>query len=321
MQTRSPVVSVVIPTYNRASFIRGAIESVLTQTYGDLELLVVDDGSTDDTPAVVAAIRDARLRYIRCDTNEGAAAARNRGIREARGEYVAFQDSDDVWLAGKLDKQMRAFDAAADAGVVYCGFRREHYGVRSYIPDRSLPVREGDIHQQLLIENFVSAQTIVARRSALQRAGPFDPSLQPLEDWDMALRLSKHFRFALVDEPLVQSRMQTDSISADVQNYIRGFTGVVAKHEEELRRNAPVLAKHYGTIAHCLCVSGQMREGRSWYLRAVRLNPAHLPHAAGVLLSFLGRGPYLAAARLHHRLVKPDKAVPFLYGRVRGPVA
>jgi len=120
-----PIVSVIIPTYIRAHVLAKAIQSLLNQTYQDFEIIVVDDGSIDNTEEVVKSFNDPRIRYIRHKENCGGSAARNTGIRAAYGECIAFQDSDDEWLPEKLEKQMQVFEnAPAEVGVVYTGFRR-----------------------------------------------------------------------------------------------------------------------------------------------------------------------------------------------------
>jgi len=137
-------VSIIIPTYNRAHLIERSIRSILNQTYEDFELLIVDDGSTDNTKEVVEGIVDARIRYISCATNGGAAKARNVGIAEAKYDYIAFQDSDDEWHPDKLEKQMKVMETASpDTGLVYCEY---HYnglnGMEDICPDQKIPLEQ-----------------------------------------------------------------------------------------------------------------------------------------------------------------------------------
>ena len=144
MTDQSQLVSVILPLYNRAESIVGAINSVLDQTYRNLELIVVDDASTDQSIELVEAISDPRIRLLRHETNQGAAAARNTGIEAAKGGYVAFQDSDDEWLPEKLDKQMQVFLAAPEGvGAVYCGFVR--MGEREPNNKEGLPTIPGNV--------------------------------------------------------------------------------------------------------------------------------------------------------------------------------
>src|SRR5687767_7523259 len=172
-----PVVSVVLPTYNRAPLLGRAIRSVLGQSYTDFELIVVDDGSTDGTSGVVAGFRDKRIRYLPLARNTGAGAARNAGIRVARGKFVAFQDSDDEWLPAKLAKQMSAFERGpAKLGVVYSDMQRvlsdgstKYFAAPSIFSDRLI---NPDIRFYQV--SNLGIQSAVIRREYLDEVGPFN---------------------------------------------------------------------------------------------------------------------------------------------------
>ena len=218
----TPTVSVVIPAFNRAGTIRTAVESVLSQSYGDLELLVVDDGSTDGTMAVLAGLGDARLRPLSNPRNMGVSAARNTGIRQARGSWIAFQDSDDEWMPQKLERQMARIAALGpDCVGGYCGMmivgsplaRPSEALPERYFPQAALGVREGHILDALLGTSLISTQTLVARRDLLVQVGGFDETLPALVDWDCVLRLARLGPFAFVDEPLVRQYFSDNSIT------------------------------------------------------------------------------------------------------------
>ena len=195
-----PSVSVVITTYNRAWLLPRAIDSA--QNAGsDVEVIVVDDCSTDDTPEVCAKI--SGIRYVRLSTNQGLASARNAGIAEARSEFIAFLDDDDLRLPGSLNKQLHAL--TADEGIAIC------YG-QVLIGDaqRQLPTGEiyplncpqGDVFWDLLENNFIPMPSVLARKSTLLSEGGFNADLHLIEDWDMWLRLSEHSSVAAVAEPV-----------------------------------------------------------------------------------------------------------------------
>ena len=137
MKNNSPKVSIILPTYNRAHIIEKAIQSVLNQTYQDFEIIIIDDGSKDDTKKIIRGFqeKDNRIKYIRFEENKGAAAARNAGIKMSKGEYITFQDSDDEWLPEKLEKQMKIIETSSENIVVYCGFWRIDGDEKTYIPD------------------------------------------------------------------------------------------------------------------------------------------------------------------------------------------
>ena len=198
---RGPTVSVVIPVHNRPEALRRAMESVLSQDFADLELIVVDDASDDATPEVVAAFDDARLRPIRLDRNAGVARARNDGIAAARGCYVAFLDSDDAWLPGKLAAQVALLDAAPPSvALVYGGLRvLGPQGERVWTPEA-----RGYVFPQMLAANrmFAAPSTMLVRREVFDWLGGFDPSLTAIEDYDFLLRVCRFYAVAALDGPL-----------------------------------------------------------------------------------------------------------------------
>lgn len=201
-----PTVSVIIPTYNRARLIGEAIQSVLDQTFTDLELIVVDDGSTDNTESVVTEFKDPRVRYIHQE-NMGISAARNAGIHNTQGRYVAFLDSDDLWLPRLLESQVPVLDGDPHFGVVYTraqaidanGNALFHTrGDLQKYPDQAL--------KSMLYGDFTCIQTALIRRECFDGAGFFDESLTGRVDWDMFLRLAKVCRFAFTDRVLAHFR-------------------------------------------------------------------------------------------------------------------
>ena len=213
----NPAVSVVLPTYNRAALLGRAIRSVLRQSYTNFELLVIDDGSTDETPNVVAGFRDPRIRYISLAHNTGAGAARNVGIRMARGKFLAFQDSDDEWLPSKLAKQMTAFErGSVNLGMVYSDMQRilgdgtaTYFAAPSVTSDRLI-----NLAAWFYQVGNLGVQSSVIKREYLDAAGHFNEDLPAFEDLEMFIRLSRRCEFHLLREPLVRY-YDTDGISKD----------------------------------------------------------------------------------------------------------
>lgn len=199
-----PLVSVVVPTYNRAHVLPRALASVQAQTYDRLEILVIDDGSTDGTDALVREYeaRDDRVRYLRQPENRGVSAARNRGIREARGEFVAFLDSDDEWYPEKTERQVDRFrELPRRVGLVYCG-------VDTVDPGGDWTFRprlRGEVYDQMLLQNPVhSGSGVMIRRTVTEQAGLFDEDIPAIEDYDYWLRIARHADIDFVEEPLVR---------------------------------------------------------------------------------------------------------------------
>ncbi len=214
------MVSIIIPTYNRANVIKRAIDSVLRQTYDSYEVVVVDDGSTDETESVIAGIQDARIRYIALKENQGVAHARNIGIREARYDYIAFLDSDDEWLPDKLELQMRLFrNSTEDIGMVYCrmgGLTRD--GKKRFVcPAQyfSRELLEGEMFRFLLRQNVIGTPTVIVCKDCLDQVGGFKETIQCLEDWEWILRIAGKWKIGFVDQVLVEVHKTSGSVSTN----------------------------------------------------------------------------------------------------------
>lgn len=210
-----PMVSVVLPTYNRASLIARSVQSVLNQSFADFEVLLVDDGSADDTAGVVAGFSDPRVTYIRLPKNAGAAAARNVGIRISKGKFLAFQDSDDEWLPEKLIKHISVFERGSHRlGVVYSDMQRIGTdGFASYHSSPAIiPGRLVDPSTQFYQTCNLGIQSTVIKRKCLDTVGCFNEDLPALEDLELFLRLSRRFDFFLIPEALVRY-YETDGLS------------------------------------------------------------------------------------------------------------
>jgi glycosyltransferase involved in cell wall biosynthesis len=197
-----PTVSVIIPTYNRAQYVCEAVESVLAQTYQDFEIIVVDDGSTDDTEERLRPYMD-RIRYAR-QANAGPSVARNRGILASSGEYTAFLDSDDLWnVESKLEHQVSFFERLPDVGAIYSNYVYGEIPTDSCLPLRypKQPPPSGNIFVALA-EGKIGCcpSSIVVRKSLFAEAGLFDPTLRGLEDYDLWLRFSAVTQFQFVNK-------------------------------------------------------------------------------------------------------------------------
>lgn len=302
----SPTISVVLPTHNRANTLRRAIDSVLSQTFEDLELIVIDDASDDHTKQVVDGLTDPRLRYLHHHVNRGAPAARNTGIDAARGTYVAFQDSDDFWQPDKLAKQMAVVESADGTDeIIYCGMLRREGDVDRYIPDRAVALRDGDILRQLLFANFVGTPTLVVRCSLLRGIGGFNVELGRYQDWDLAIRLAEIARFRLVDEPLVIAHDTPGNISSDIAAGAAAMRTILDSHRGLYQRYPQAMAHILAGMGHLECLSGELADARRHFRQTLRITP-HSPKVwAALLLSFLGARVYRLAHGAKSRFSSP----------------
>jgi len=206
-----PKVSVIIPTYNRCRLVKEAIDSVLAQSFEDFEALVIDDGSTDGTAEMVKAINDKRCQYFYKE-NGGVASARNRGLKEARGEYVAFLDSDDLWPKNYLQVMLSKLENAPDYGLAYCGIVQNYPDGRVVEGYRIKSVVSGWITPALFNKFFVGCQISIIRRNLLKDFY-FDRRYKLMDDVDFFLRLSLCTQFLHVPGILITRRVQGDSLS------------------------------------------------------------------------------------------------------------
>ena len=228
-------VSVILPAYNRAHVLERAIQSVLAQSYENLELIVADDSSTDETSALVTAVSDERVRYVRTERNRGAAGARNFGLQFATGEYIAFQDSDDYWRPEKLRLQVEELEKE-QAGFCYHKVQYDFgEGQTVILPQECIPVEQkrGDIYAQLLYENMVDCPALLVRRACLDEAGAFDENLKALEDYDLALRLGNAYYAAFVNQVLVDKGYTKGSVSLQAEHYLDASCSILFRYRAD----------------------------------------------------------------------------------------
>ncbi|HEX7049407.1 MAG TPA: glycosyltransferase family A protein [Longimicrobiales bacterium] len=308
--TERAIVSVVLPTRNRAHLLARAIGSVRAQTFSDWELIVVDDASTDRTPAVIAECRgsDPRIRGVAVPRPHGVAEARNRGIARARGRFVAFLDDDDEWLPGKLELQLREFARRGDdVGLVYC---RSTY-VETSGRERLLPtcdVSDGGARATLLRQNFLVTPAVLARRELFDLVGGFDSRMSWLEDWDMWLRLAAATRFGFVDRPLVRVHQTPGSLSTRVDELERSALLFLEKREREAALTRRERAAVRFALGRDLVSKGIMREGRKLLRRSLAVWPWS-PWRMGVALAALfGHRAYRLASGVYVEFLARTKA-------------
>jgi len=235
MSTDKPTISVIIPTYNRRDSLERAVKSVLYQTHTDFELIIVDDSSTDETRTYVKTIDDDRVQLLVHEENQGGGAARNTGISEAKGELIAFLDSDDIWTKNKLERSYKEFQKSPKADIIYSTYFRKH-SFQSRLKVSSRNWKSG-ILQEELAKGWHPAPTsfLMFRTSALVRVGGFDEDLPSYQDNDILLRLGKFAYFDYVESPLgVKFENESDQISTDIDSVSSGIDSLEEKWEDEI---------------------------------------------------------------------------------------
>jgi len=290
-------VSVVITCYNYAHFLPYSMDAALSQTYEDLEVIVIDDGSTDNTEDVMKPyLADKRVKYIK-QKNAGQAVAKNVGIDNSTGKYVAFLDADDIWENDKIKSQMKLFEDP-EVGVVYC--------ISCYIDENNNPIdhtrtskylryQKGWVSHGLFLDNFVPFSSAIVRKECFDRLGGFDESYRMGIDWDLWLRLSVHYKFDYVDSPYLK--------------YRKGHSGQMSKKYEVrkedstrimftfMQNNPDLLPKSLVTEArtYTYCNRGYHyrdiapMESLKNYLAAIKYSILHLPAYTGLVKLLIAR--------------------------------
>lgn len=231
----SPKVTVVIPAYNAMEYLPETVESVLRQSFSDFELLIVNDGSSDNIEEWAHAITDSRVNLI-SQENKGLSGARNAGILTAKGEYITFLDADDLWEPTKLEKQVDCLEKNIKIGLVYTWVNYFYRPEDIVSNGRKGPEIEGDIFEQILEKNFIMCgSNVMIRRTCFDEVGVFDESLSPAADWDMWIRIAAQYPFAVVKEVLVHYRQHNSSMSKNYVSMLSDFNKIFEKVFQSIR--------------------------------------------------------------------------------------
>lgn len=301
------LISVIIPTYNRTSVLSESIQSALDQTYENIEVIVVDDGSSTDITSVINTFSDPRIKYIRHDQNKGAAAARNTGIQYSSGDYISFLDDDDLWREKKLELQLRTFrDSPDNVGLVYTGSYKTDEDAKVIAVDN--PTIGGNVTGKLLKSHFVgSFSRVMIKSNLINGSVTLDEQFPRWQDWEWYIRLSKICQFKPISDPLVNQRI-TDSkqISDD-------FDRLVTAKELFERKYTP-LAKEIGYVTYRKMKAetnfrvgraalSQMnhRAGRDYLSTSIRYYPTK-KSVLRYIISLLGESAYEFATKIKRKL-------------------
>ncbi|MDT8447466.1 MAG: glycosyltransferase [bacterium] len=273
------LVSVIMPAYKAEAYIKEAISSVISQTYRDWELLVIDDGSPDRSGELAASFGDPRIQVI-AQENAGVSVARNRGLEQAQGDWIAFLDADDIWLPEKLELQLAAAQRADQPSIVYSDFvafdeagneQRPKY-LRLFPPEK----QQGWVLETMLQHNFMGLLTVMLPREALKKVGVFSTSLGQGEDWDLWIRLAEFYPFVYVPKSLARYREHAGGLSKDYEPNERALTQVyqthlLAKGNTEQKRFGMWL--FYRHMAHGFARQGKATMAQDRWRKAVALRP------------------------------------------------
>ena len=274
------------------------MRSVLSQTHDNLELIISDDASTDNTRDVVGAFDDPRVVYFCAEKNSGASAARNLGLSHARGNLIAFQDSDDEWLLDKLERQVASLSesnagtgATFGSKLIYGHDLNFIYGIGrvSIAPETGRDIKSGNLTNELLQGNLISPQTLMIRSDVARKVGGFDTRLPCNNDWEYMLRLSTVTDFAYTPEPVVVAYIQSDSIHRRLRSKALSLLVILKKHSDLFSRDRGTQANFLFRAGRHLHHIGHYNGAICCMRRAVSFAPMSPKIWAGLVLSWLRR--------------------------------
>lgn len=262
-------VSVIIPTYNRAHLIKRAIESILNQSFQDFEIIIVDDGSTDSTEDVIKSFqeKDKRIRYFRHGKNEGEGAARNTGIKLSQSPFIAFQDSDDISLPERLEKQVKILEKEPnEVGLVYSDMWRITKKEKSYFHSPTIMPENKITYNKALAYGVlgIGIGSSLLRREVFKKTGIFDEGLPVYIDLEFFIRLSKYYYFYHIAEPLIKYFEEEDSLTANNNSIIKARKLILKKYYDDIKKDKIALEAHYLGLCLSLYKNNEFEEAREY---------------------------------------------------------
>lgn len=286
MSEQQPIISVIIPTYNRAHTIARTIKSVLSQTYQNFEILVADDASTDDTEDLIREFaRSSPIHYVRHEKNQGAPTARNTGAKKARGEYLAFLDSDDIWYPQYLERQLSLLqESPSDIGMVCCGMLQKGAGSQRIMSSGS---RDLTYDENLVFGDGICTSSFLIKKAAFDKIKGFDVEYSSFQDFDFLLRMSAEFRIVANDEVLMEYCLGGDSISLNMHSKAKGYERIVNMYGDDISRLG-VMHSYLFRIGQYYVISGCLTTGWRYWLQAIKSKPSKIKVWLHFLLSLGG---------------------------------
>lgn len=311
MRAGDALVSVVIPTYNRAGLVGRAVASVLGQTYRDLQVVVIDDHSPDDTGRILAKIRDPRISVVTSESRLGVAEARNRGIGLTSGRYVCFLDDDDEWLPQKVERQLSVFSGSSPPALVYTGLWIDDGTTRRY---GVMEFGDEPFERLLSFPGPMTTSGFMVDRERVNGELWFDPSVATFEDGELLLRISRRWPVAVVSEPLYVWHHHQGPRLSEPQGQVRARRRIIQKFAKDLAVRPRTAAHHYFRLAIAESRVRDWEAVRSSLLAAAAADPSNLrlrllrrAASHGPMSARLGLAGYRRVGRVRRALGLPDR--------------
>ena len=291
------LVSVIVPVFNRQDYVAETIESIVKQTYKNIEIIIINDGSTDDSEKIIRTFQSQYPDAIDVinQKNQGQVKARNNGLEIARGEFIAFLDSDDVWSLDKVEKQMNRFKNKI--GLVYSGVQYiDTWGnvIGEEQCDQSI---KGSVYEKLLVKNRMTGGTVIIKNAVLKEVGLFDETLEAAENWDLWIRATQFYEVDFVDEPLLKYRKHSGNMSSNNTLMLDATYSILEKyclnaHAEGAAVDACEIAtaNYYYRVGVYLISIGDYSDARANFKTANKHVPNYLDCDIRIIRSYLGKG-------------------------------
>ncbi|MEX1214259.1 glycosyltransferase family 2 protein [Saccharospirillum sp.] len=299
--SQQPKVSVVMPTHNRAKELPRSIRSVLSQSFSDFELIIIDDASTDNTEEVVVSFKDSRIIFKKLEANVGGAEARNVGIRLAKADIVAFQDSDDEWTCSKLENSLAQLESNQNLGAVFSKFIQIWDNGCRLMPVGKYSFNRNDVYKSLLWQNHVGTPTLVVKKKYLDEVGGFKPTMPRYQDWDLALKLAKVTELKFLDDYMLLSYVTKGSITQNKEAHLIALELLYKSHKSFINKDRALKAAWLHRIGDAMMNIGE-KNGRRLLMEALKCEPVNIRYLTKFLFSIPGSG------KMYQNLNKPFKS-------------
>ncbi len=298
-------ITVIIPTYNRERFLSRTVTSVLNQSFSDFELVVVDDGSTDNTKKIIEGFqkKDSRIKYIWQKNSGGPARPKNEGIKKAKGKYIAFLDSDDEWFPEKLEKQLSLITETKNVGIVRCNFWEISNGKKKKI---NIAKKTENYFSKILEKCFIrSSSSVMVPSYVIKKIGFFDESFRLADDWDMWIRILKRYNFDFVEEPLFNYYVHSQNISGDINSVlsVKDNINIIKKYKKYYSINKTAKSSVLRYIGTYYLIRNSRSNAKKYFLRAVKAAPFYYRNYINLAIFFLGNKIYKIVRRKKRRFL------------------
>ncbi|HBC47709.1 MAG TPA: hypothetical protein DEO84_02180 [candidate division Zixibacteria bacterium] len=308
-----PLISVIIPTYNSAVYIEEALKSIFEQTYQDFEIIIVDDGSTDNTRQILRKYGE-RIQYI-FQANGGPSSARNNGIRKARGKYIAFLDADDRWLPTKLQKQLSIFERNNTIGMVTtgaCSF--DEKGVFGYSTNKRATLMQGNIARNIFLHSNIGTPTVLVKKEVFDKIGLFEENIRQSEDDNMWIRIAANYDVELIDEALIQVRNHPSRMTLNRTELLESVQASIdllkTKYGEKVRRSiesaVPIKLAHLQfAVGYGFYENGFYKEARKAFAKGAYYRFWYWKNPVYLLITFIPKSVIGLLRSLKRKLAPP----------------